>query len=60
MFHKMVNSMLWVCVAIVFLTMWINVLIYPDCNRENRECFLVQHVWGEKSELMQVADKGRW
>jgi hypothetical protein len=23
----------------------INVFLYPDCNRETRDCFLVHHLW---------------
>lgn len=26
----------------------INFLFYPECNRETRDCFLVQHMWGQQ------------
>lgn len=26
----------------------INFLFFPDCNRDTRDCFLVQHLWGAK------------
>lgn len=26
----------------------INVLLFPDCNRDTRDCFLVQHLWVAK------------
>ena len=26
----------------------INFLLFPDCNRTTRDCFLVQHLWGAK------------
>lgn len=35
-------------IAAVFDIALINMLAYPDCNRETRDCFLVQHLWGAK------------
>lgn len=26
----------------------INFLFFPDCNRDTRDCFLVQHLWGDR------------
>lgn len=34
--------------AAIFNVILINFLFFPDCNRDNRDCFVVQHLWGAK------------
>lgn len=42
--------------AMVFFTIFMNLVFYPECNRQSRECFLLQHAWTEHA--MTLASKG--
>lgn len=35
-------------IAAMFDIALINMLAYPDCNRETRDCFLVHHLWAAR------------
>lgn len=32
--------------AELFVIVFMNFLFFPDCNRETRDCFLIEHLWG--------------
>ena len=31
----------------LFIVIVFNLFLFPDCNRINRDCFLIHHMWGE-------------
>jgi hypothetical protein len=42
------NIALCLLIAAIIDIAVINALFFPDCNRETRDCFMVQYLWGEK------------
>lgn len=59
MIHKLFNITAYLCFAIPFFTMLVNAVVFPDCNRQTRECFLVQHLWHDASgDTVEVARNG--
>ena len=43
---EFIQRLLTCLVIAAFVTVaLINFLFYPDCSRETRDCFLVQHLW---------------
>lgn len=36
-----------ILIAFIFNVIFINALFFPDCNRETRDCFLIEKMWGQ-------------
>jgi hypothetical protein len=42
------GTFLCMIVAAILTVVFINAMFFPDCNRDTRDCFLVEKLWGAK------------